>query len=227
MKHTLTKTYKTFLSIFFSLVVFVGLLTAMPDKAMEAKAYLSTTYYCDCDGGYQYVSQSGAVSYSNSYSWISVTKYFDGFFKVDVKPDTNVKSYSTTRTGTVYFKNKSGSIIYSLTVRQTEPYINTYSTYLTVSKDTTSWANLSISYNCKYTIEYPFDLIVKTSYGSTVYSGSTYGSNNAYGISYTDSLRVYPRYANTGSYNKYYTIKLKKAGSNTVVKTINVTHTYY
>ncbi len=227
MKTILCKTNKSILSIFLALVVTLGLFTAMPDKAIKANAYFSTTYSCGCDGGTTYVSQSDAVSYSGFYSWINVTKVVNGYFRVEVKPDTTVRTINTTRTAYINFKNSKGSTVYTLNVKQVEPYIYTSSTYNTVSKNTTSWASMPLSYNCKYTIEYPSDLIVKTSYGSTVYSGLTYGSNNNYGIASTDYLRIYPRYANTSNYNKYYTIRIKKAGSYTTTQTITVVHTYY
>lgn len=227
MKHSITKSYKLFISLLCAFIVMLGMLALLPQNTMKAKAYYSRSSTYNCEGGYEYVSASSATTYSNYYSWITVTKVTNGYFKVTVKPDTNVRTINTYRSGSVSFKNSKGSTVFTLNIKQYQPYIYSSKYSLSISKNTTSYASLPISYNCKYTIEYPYNLIVKNSYGSTVTSGSTLGSNNSLGLSSTDYLKVYPRYANTSKYNKSYTIKIKKAGTTTVVKTINVTHTYY
>ncbi|WP_028518187.1 hypothetical protein [Ruminococcus flavefaciens] len=227
MKNILTKTNKTILSIFFALIVMVGIFTVMPDRALKAKAYSSSTYTCSCEGGTYYVSQYDATSYSGYYSWITVSKVVNGYYKVTVKPDTTVKTYNTFRTGYIYFKNSKGNIVHSLYVKQYQPYIGTNSTYLYLSKAATSYANFTVYSTCAYTIEYPSNLIVKTLSGALVRSGSTLGNNSTNGLQKYDYLKVYPAKANNGKTNLNYTIKLKKAGSYIVAKTINVTHRYY
>ena len=114
-----------------------------------------------------------------------------------------------------------------MTVRQYEPYIDTNTTTLYLPKSAKSYKDLTVYSSCAYTIEYPSNLIVKTSRGAVVPSGSTLGKNNTSIVRNYDYLRVYPAKDNTGRTTLYYTIKLKKAGSYSVAKTINVRHQYY
>jgi len=228
MKNILTKTNKTILSIFFALIVMVGVFTVMPNRSLKAKAYTYYSYTCTCEGGTYYVSQNDITSYSNYYtSWITVSKISNGYYKVIVKPDTYVRIINTNRTGIIYFKNSKGITVYSLNVKQYQPYISSSSSYLSISKAATSYAYFTIYSTCAYTIEYPSNLTVKTSTGKLISSGSTLSKNSTNGLTNYDYLRVYPTKANTGKYNLSYSIKLKKAGSYSVAKTINVTHTYY
>ncbi len=226
MKNILTKTNKAILSIFFALIVMVGVFTVMPDKSLKAKAYTSNTYTCTCEGGTYYVSQNDITSYSGYYSWITVTKITNGYYRVTVKPDTNVRIINTSRTGYIYFKNSKSSTVYRLTVKQYEPYIDTSSSYLYLSKSAKSYKSLTVYSSCAYTIEYPSNLIVKTSSGALVRSGSTLGKNITNGIRNYDYLRVYPAKDNTGKTTLYYTIKLKKAGSYSVARSVYVRHQY-
>ncbi len=227
MKIILTKTNKAILSIFFALIVMVGLFTVMPDKSLKAKAYTSNTYTCTCEGGTYYVSQNDATRYTCFYSWITVTKISNGYYKVTVKPSTIVSITNTYRTGVVNFENSKGSTVYHLNVKQYEPYIDTNTTLIYLTKSANSYKNFTVYSSCAYTIEYPSNLIVKTSSGALVRSGSTLGKNITSSLRTNDYLRVYPAKDNNGSFNLWYTIKLKKAGSYSTARTISVRHQTY
>lgn len=171
----------------------------------KASAYTTAAKYCGPQGSsFSYYNSSIATA-TPSASWLSVSCTGRGNFTVRATESKNVSTTKSSRWGYVDFKNSKGSILYRISVNQTNPYLNVSianSTFYAGYKAGSATPNFTLTYNSPFSLSSSgsnFDIYNGS--GGKVTSGGSYLGYNTY---YSVSLHGVTKSVNSSTKSQYY-----------------------